>query len=464
MKIKRQRLDPDETPVDTKEIVDPGTELTSAPIVPSTDVRRRTYIDIEPKNSIDHDGNVWFNVERSSEAFTDMRNFEVTAVISITRKDGTPMTGKAKYKEETDPQDNKKKIKRKIEEADDDNITICSSILYALFSRCTVAINDQPIGPASHYFPQIYDANMELSTSLMTKNTYVDATTIWSRMSAYDNKTNLLVRQKFIEGSRHLTVTGRLHHSLFNCKRYLPPNTLITVNLERSSDSLPLIRITGSVDYKINLHQCTLTVPRVYLTEGKHNEVIRDIHTRNAVYEYIDTYVNVFQASAGTSLFRIKDINFARVPRRAMVVFCDVADLTGGDVRKAPFVYMPYAMESMNVHVNDVSVFQRPLKTNAPYPDDMRYQKFYTELYKTLDADDKRSDFTLSYERFVTDRAFFPIDFARYIPAHVGTTANISIEITFSAPILTSIGCMVFSESMNGFTLDRDNNIELFHL
>jgi len=463
MKLKRKLSDDDDETVPTKQLAEPSIDLTSALTVPSSAIRKRSYIPIEPKNSITKDSNVWFKVERSSEAFTDLRNFEITVVVSIGRKDGRPMTSEDTMKEIKDPKDKKKKIKVLDKKADEDSVTVCQALIYALFSKCSVAINDQPVGPTTQHFPHVSELAMALSTNYETKASFLDATVIWSKFG-YDVNDAIQMRKRQVKGSRHFTLTGRLYHSLFNCKRLLPPNTSISINLERSADRLPLIAVANHDDYKIDLHKCTLTVPRVYLTEAKHNEVLSDIRRDDGVFEFVDTYVNPHQVAQGASICHFNDINFGRVPSRAILVFVDSENLVGGSIAKGPFVYYPQLLESLNVRVDDEALYHQPLKVCAPYPDMYRFQPFYVELFKSMEADDKRSTFSLQYNSFVSDRAFFVIDFARHRPEAVGKLANISIEVTFSMPLIAPLGCMIFSESKSGFTLDPSNNVTPFHI
>ena len=169
---------------------------------------------------INDSGVLSFRVAGDDERFTDLNTLVLSVDLRVLTRTGDDLDPKA-------------------------NVFLDSGGIYSLFSSCDVRFNGQVVSNMPCYpYTAALCRYLGMSTDLR-KGVWQELDGTWSdtvfgkaNIEMADDMGQFDYQRSQVAGSRTLTLTGRIYSDLLmSCRQYLPPNTVLGIDLRRAPDA-----------------------------------------------------------------------------------------------------------------------------------------------------------------------------------------------------------------------------------
>ena len=241
---------------------------------------------------------------------------------------------------------------------EDRNVSPCNYFAYAVFSSVELFINDQKVTlNQAGLYPWMINTLFYLHYSQSDKESlkpalyYKDSVVgldIWQATSVNSARTE---RKTFITKSKKSEYSCRVLTNTMFSQRLLPPQTEVTFQFNRSEPAL-ILHGDKQFEYKINILEASIFVPRIRLSEAALAQQISVLHNHGAIYPAL-------QYDIRTRTIATQNLDWSifngRLPNRLYLWFVSEKAFNN-DQQKYIFNLPCPDMNSFQVFLNDMPI------------------------------------------------------------------------------------------------------------
>ena len=325
----------------------------------STAIKGAHYKVIEPLHSIGRQGNITFDITTNDNTFLDPYCTYVYTE-SLLRKGDT--TGIAAGDGAGDTV---------LEQA---RVTTVNGLAYAWFNNVTAKINGVVIESLNNKYAYRGDIETRLSYPEETKNGHLKMMGFDEEDEAFNdidaNKLNkaysLNAKNESVEQCEHLTrrhnacvnnriirLMGRIHSSIFDQPKCLPPKTKMSVTFEQNKEEFMLLSKNVNPAYWLEM-QCMILIVRKIEVQDSVAEDILQVAAAGRNYLYPIRRVKMVQYNKGAGMEDLSQPNILpgeeELPRRIFIVLVH-HESSQGAYGRDPFNYQPFGVKKVGLMI-----------------------------------------------------------------------------------------------------------------
>ena len=244
----------------------------------STAIKSTQYEIVEPLTNISHQGAITFSWHADKDTFIDPYCTFVYIESVLTRHDGTRM----------DP----------LGDLEGGNVKDVYKVLpvnglsHAWFNNVKVKLNGQVIESVNNRYAYRGDLEMQLSYPKQIKEGHLKMCSFDKEILAFEDlaltdipwmvaargqviKQNHALARRFATaaGSKVIRTIGRIHSSIFDQTKALPPGTKIQVTFDRNKDAFLLLSKNGAANYWLQMQQMVLITRKLEVRKSLASDI-----------------------------------------------------------------------------------------------------------------------------------------------------------------------------------------------
>ncbi len=251
-----------------------------------------------------------------------------------------------------------------------------------------------------------------------------------------------------------------LHVDLAMQERLLLNHIDIRLELHRNPDYFCLHRVTGGVEYKVQVHDMSWFVRRVdalkTLALGLEAQLAREA-ARYPIRRVVIKAIHIDQGRRETNSIPILG---GQIPRRIIVGLVTATNYHGA-LGNNPFIFQHFNVSQMVVTAAGVAFPRNPMTFDFS---GKRYTKAYVNLFETLNMSGADRGNVISYNDFADGYCFFCFDLSNdnmndggyWDLIKEGTTY---LKINFDTDTPHAIKAIVYCEYDNVIKIDKFRNV-----
>ena len=401
-----------------------------------TDVLKSYIMDFYPVNSLDGDGPIDFNVKGEADEYIDLNDINLNLHVKITKADGNKL-------------------------AATDLTAFVNLPIASMFKDVVVNVNDTQIHGGEYHYP--YTTYLQTVTQFQ-KQAQKTHMQLWGwerdESGKFDDNGNTghVARQKYVAESDVYHLYGPLFVGIFQQERYLINNTPMKITLRRASPEFALFNSAGGA-FKFTIEKAELHVRYATMNPSVIEGHTIGLEKKNALYPYLNSKLIVHTALKDCLEARRDYIFSEAMPRALMIAMVD-HDAYSGNIKKNPFNFQHYNLQSLSLFRSGALVDNRPFEINYAedyYADVYAYTMRSLKMYNKDDSNGLTlAEFKDGYNIYVFD---LTPDNANDAPHRsISLDKGLRLEMKFSKKLPNNINILIlgiFDEFMEISKLRR---------
>ena len=372
------------------------------------------YITVRPDATITDTGPIDFII-RDNKEYLDLRETALNLEVKVVNADGSnilPVTDK-------------------------DDVAIINNAMHSVFSDVSVYLNEKLVeGGDDLYHLKAYMSTVFKFSDKAEKGQLFATGFIKDDPHHMDSvkASAFLKRKVWTQNGTIKQFYGKLHGSIFEVDRVIPPGVDIRIKFDRSKDALALLSTIPSgkpriVIVKASLHFLQVkvhpTILQHHMTMLARNEPF--IYPLNRIEMHI---VSIKDKTIGD----VKDNLFhGKVPKYIVMAMTSTAAFYG-DYTKNPFNFKHYNMESLHLTRDNENIMFEKMEFSFKNENVLRE---YMSLYQSNNVLGKNTSLPITYEEFQHGYTHFQwnlSDDRKGTNASIAQSANLCLTFKFEQP------------------------------
>ena len=326
----------------------------------STAIKSTQYEIVEPLTNISRQGAITFSWHADKDTFIDPYCTFVYIESVLTNHDGTRMDPLADLEGGADGT-----VKNKYK------VLPVNGLSHAWFNNVKVKLNGQVIESVNNRYAYRGDLEMRLSYPKQIKEGHLKMCGFDEELLPFDDlalvdipwddaakgeviENNHALARRFAGalGSKVIRTIGRIHSSIFDQTKALPPGTKIQVTFDRNKDAFLLLSKNADTNYWLQMQRMVLITRKLEVRESLASDIQQVAFAgQNYLYPFRRVKISTFNKGPAVEDLSQTDIlpGEEELPRRIFIVLVHNEATGGGSYGKDPFNYQPF-------HVNKVGL------------------------------------------------------------------------------------------------------------
>ena len=385
-----------------------------APPTFQNDLFGSEYITVRPDAPITDTGPINF-ILRDNKEYLDLRETTLALEVKVVNADGTNiMPG-----------------------TDKDDVAIINNAMHSVFSDVSLYLNDKQVdGGDDLYHLKSYMSTVFKYSDKAEKGQLFAIGFIKDDPHHMDSvkASAFLKRKVWTQNGAIKKFYGKLHGSMFEQERALPPGIELRIKFERAKDALALLSTVPNARPRIVIVSAILNVLQVKV----HPSILQDHMTmlaRNApvIYPLNRVEMQIVSLKEKT-IADVKDNLFhGKVPKYIVMAMTSTAAFYG-DYTKNPFNFKHYNIESLHLTRDGENIVFQKMEFSFKNENVL---KEYMSLYQSNNILGKNASLPITYDEFQHGYTHFQwnlSDDRKGKNASPAQTANLEIAFRFEQP------------------------------
>ena len=322
-----------------------------------TDILKNNIVDYYPLSSVSSGGPIEFHIPGNGEDYIDVNDINLYLKVNITRADG-------------------KAIDQAVDKVAPNNLAIAT-----FFQDVSLMLGDTQIEGGQMCYPYLayfttmtqYQPAAQVS-HMRAMGWYKDEAGVFD-----DGAKNAGFSQRQTMMATPFELMGPLFLDFMRQDRYLISQTDMRIKFTPSKPEFAL-NAYGTKDFKINILEAVLFVPRMELNPSVINGHALGLKRQNALYPINHTEMTTFTIPKGQKSYT-KDRLFPDQAPKLLLIAMVENTAFNGDIEKNPFNFQHFNLNKIALYREGRSIPGRPF---APDFTDGHYMQCYMNAMRTL--------------------------------------------------------------------------------
>lgn len=353
----------------------------------------------------------------------------------------------------------------------DTNVAIVNFPAASLFKTIRVGVNGKQVSELTNehfsyknYMENILSVDQDaLATVGKSEQCYLDSP--WNFNTLNDANKGFNSRKSLIQGSKKVDAYMPLNVDFFMTDKFIPPNTSLSLELDRSSDRFVLMSDDETNDFKVKIHDM-----RVYVTYVTLKPTIHALHKtlyergEKSFHKFSKTEIYTKQFNPGHSILQVNNLTTGTIPRQIVIGLTDRAAVDGS-LKKNPYNFWHFYVKRVELKINGQPFPREPL---TPDFTNSLVTRAYKHLLTNTGADQPTSGSVITKKMFQGGYTFYVMDLSQdqsngFHP-YKSRQGNIDLNMDLDGPLdcnVTLVCALIYEDCL---TFDKDRNFEVFRL
>jgi hypothetical protein len=408
------------------------------------------WMSLLPSTVINSQTPVEFIINNAGYEFIDLSKLYLYTKLSITKKDGSPVTK-------------------------EDKVALVNLPLQSMWYQVDVFWQNRLVSSSGLTYPYKAMFDVLLNYSELAKQTQLQSQLYYKddavAMEAVDPEGNpyndgLWSRWLYTMNGQAVDMEGPLYVDVFQQEYLLVNGVAMKIKLTPSSDQFRLI--SSNDNYKLKLEEIKLKVCYVDIHPTVYSHIITRLDKETVKYHYMRSDIYTHSIQKGENRVILSNVYQDKVPSQLIIALVN-SDSYLGKINSNPFNFKNFNVNYIDVNVNGKSIpYQQPLEPkHGTEVDDKERNALLASSYLTLfngsgklqkDAGNNinRFDFGHGYTMycFSLDPAFFR---GSQHPVTVG--GNLRIEIRFNSALTENATLFMYGNFPQTIEVDKTRNV-----
>ena len=155
-------------------------------------------------------------------------------------------------------------------------------------------------------------------------------------------------------GSKVIWTIGRIHSSIFDQMKALPPGTKIQVTFDRKKDAFLLLSKNGAANYWLQMQRMVLITRKLDVHESLVSD-IQQVAFAGQNYLYLFRHMKISTFNKGPAIEDLSQTDILpweeELPRHIFIVLVYNEATSGGSYAKDPFNYQPFKVTKVGLKI-----------------------------------------------------------------------------------------------------------------
>ena len=424
---------------DSTELCSEGVDFFSAPEVFQT-YEKGTSVEYKPNNAITDRGPYEFIIPKDPEHYIQLNMTRLSGTLQVLKEDGTGFT-------------------------DTEKMGVCNLFPQSIIKQIEVEVEGTQVNDiSSSTYAQKAFIESNLTYGLEAKSTHLrlagwEADTLGFEELASDDNLGWKTRKAKILNKKNFHFNQLLHCDFLQCNRFLLPNVGMLIRISRNADDFSFMTTDGKG--KIKVIDLTLHIRKIRINPDIDRHIESKLSSSPAMYPISQCKIRTFNMNKGTSRFAISNVLTGHLPQHISIMFCD-AKAYNGNKENNPFAFKHFNLNLLNVKINDIPVYPRPLQ---PKFSDEDYLREYRLLFDNCGMYHSNNVVNITPAQWRNAFNVYPFDLSpdwcNLFHLHPGKAGNISVEVGFENDLADNIYMLVYSVHNQAILIDKDRNVTL---
>lgn len=350
-----------------------------------------------------------------------------------------------------------------ITDADKSDATLVNYALSSIFSQVDVEANQTLISQSVMTYPYRSIIEAVLNYDTPAKSTHMAMRGYYKDTAGHmddldkDNE-GLAKRRELTKNSKVFELLGPIHCDFFNQDRFLLNNVELRVKLTRSQNAFVLMSSKGTE--KLLILAATLLIRKVRLSPSVLLGHAAALEKAPAKYPLTRVDLKTFTITSGVQDKTISNLHLGQIPKRIIIGFV-TNQAFNGNYKLNPFNFQHFNLNYMSLYVDSQQIPAQPLT-----PDYTRnlYMESYNTLFSGTGIHWKDEGNDITYADYPKGYTLYAFDISQDLSANenhwnLQRQGIVRLEVRFSAPLPSSVNCIVFSEFSNLIEIDKNRSV-----
>ena len=390
------------------------------------------YITVRPDIAITDTGPIDFILKDNKE-YLDLSETTLYLEVKVVNADGTAI----------------------VPATDKDDVAIINNAMHSIFSDVSLYLNGKQVdGGDDLYHLKAYMSTVFKFSDKAEKGQLFATGFIKDDAHYMDSakSTSFLKRKAWTANGAIRKFYGKLHGSMFEQERVLPPGIDLRIKFERAKDALALFSTVANTKPRIVITKALLNILQVKV----HPSILQEqmgmlarnvpaIYPLNKVEMHIESLKDKTIGDVKANLFH------GKVPKYIIMAMTSTAAFYG-DYGKNPFNFKHYNLESLHLTRDGENIMFEKMEFSFKQENVL---KEYMSLYQSNNLLGKNSALPISYDEFQNGFTHFQwnlTDDRKGMNASPDQTANLTLTFKFEQPTEEPI-TMIFYGIMDSSVL-----------
>ena len=413
-----------------------GSELDySTPKLIQSDIEMEYFSTLTPKNTIIPGNPLTFVIDGGSD-FVDLSRTMLNLQVKISDADGGPLL-------------------------EADACAPINNVLHSMFSQVSVSLRDCAIShPNPNYPYRAYFENL-LNFGAASKSSWMQNFGFFqdqaTKFDAQDNRALGLRRARLADG-RIWTLRARPHTDIGFQKRLLPSNLDIKLVLSPSRKEFVMQNFSAAKDFTMEIISASLVVRKVKLYPTRQIAFEHQISKSPIRLPMAHVQIKSVSIAAGLTSFSLDSLYAGKLPR---TIICGLVDNDAytGDIKKSPFNFKHFSLDSIQLRKNGVSI---PTTAISADFEGGNVTEAYETLFKIAGTELANSDNGLTQHDFINGSSIygFPLNNGTSCPHDdIQSIGNVDIVMKFKVPLPNTVSLVLYGQFDSTLVIDKHRNV-----
>ena len=426
---------------DSTELGSEGVDFFAAPEVFHT-YEKGFSVEYKPNNAITDQGPYEFIIPKDPEHYIQLNMTRLSGTLKVIKEDGTGFT-------------------------DTEKMSVCNLFPQSIIKQIEVEVEGTQVNDiSSSTYAQKAFIESVLTYGLEAKNTHLkmagwESDGIGFEDSAADENIGWKTRKTRIVNKKNYHFNQLLHCDFLQCNRFLLPNVGMLIRISRNADDFSFMTSDTPTKGKIKVSDLTLHIRKIRINPDIDRQIESKLSNTPAMYPISQCKIRAFNMNKGTSRFTIPNVLTGHLPQHMCIMFCDAKSYNGYKSHN-PFTFKHFKLNLLNVKINDIPVYAKPLQPNFSDGD---YLREYRLLFDNCGMYHTNNVINIPMEQWKSGINIYPFDLSpewcNLFHIHPGKAGNISVEVGFENDLSDNIYMLVYSVHTQAVLIDKDRNVTL---
>jgi len=250
----------------------------------------------------------------------------------------------------------------------------------------------------------------------------------------------------------------KLHVDMLGSVKYLLPGVEMKIKLLRSDDKFSLLSTDET--FKVHMKRLELKVRRITLAPNIAAAIENKLQNEPARYPIALSKIKTHPIPTGTSSIHVPQIVRGKLPRSFIFGFVN-AESYDGSWKKNPFMFEPFGVSQLNVHINGVPIHPMPLQLKWDANEGVLE---YTRFLNNIGLHQNHSN-GITIQDFKKNTALFCYDLSpdlcNSFYKHAPEEGTIDISLSFATATANNITIVFFATYDETVFIDKDRNVAI---
>lgn len=403
-----------------------------------TDFISNTPTDYYPLTNVSSGGPFEFVIPGSADEYIDVNDIQLYILAKILHADGTDIDTGA------------------------DKVGLNNLPISTLFQDVSLMIEDKQIEGGQMCYPYLGYFSTVMQFTPDAQRSHMQALG-WYKDEAgkFESDTNkgFVKRMALSKDSQTFELMGPLFLDFFRQSQHLISQTKMRIKLLPSKPEFALNAYGAVTDFKIEFQEVVLYVPRVKLNPSVINGHAAGLKKQNAIYPIHHSELTTFTIPIGQKSFKKDRLFPDEAPKLLLIAMVSNAAYNG-DIKKNPFHFQHYGVDSLTLYRDGLSVSGRPFTPDFDNGKTMRSYMQTMQTFHYYNDDDTNgltlNDFNKGYTIFAFDLTADKDIAAAHRQGR--STRNLRLDLTFNKATTETINVLLYAvyDSKVEITQHRD--------